>query len=313
MRASFSSFGQYSIAQAEIPETEIIGVGGYVAPQLSVPIHLSVSHGAMKSREGIEIVSLNGKLSTANGQLSSSASVDIRFIIPQGYTGFVDRLHYLEFPLDYVRLSALERLRAGGEAKLRLDAVLNVNKLVALNERPANQPMAEIIWGYVQPHHLHLQAELVIPRDGWISRVLPQVGYGVVHVIEFPATPLEACAFMDHAFKALRQAQEMHRIGLYDEAVAKCRIALEKFFDYEDKSGPDGKTRSVPVLARSWETKLGESTYAWLSGSLSAVKEAANRTHHSPNAHYSQLDSQMLLAITAAIVFYAARTVGLEG
>jgi len=153
---------------------------------------------------------------------------------------------------------------------------------------------------------------VTVTRDVWTSRVLPQVGYGVVHVLEFPATPLEACASMDHAFKALKQAQELHKIGLYDEGVGKCRVALEKFFEYEDKTGGDGKTRRTPVFVKSWETKLGKSTYDWLNGSLGAIKDAANRTHHSPNIHYSQFDSQMIIAITTAVVAYAARTLDVE-
>jgi hypothetical protein len=35
MRVSFSSLEQYSIAEAEISEVDLIGVGGAVAPQIS--------------------------------------------------------------------------------------------------------------------------------------------------------------------------------------------------------------------------------------------------------------------------------------
>jgi len=115
---------------------------------------------------------------------------------------------------------------------------------------------------------------------------------------------------MDHAFKALQQAQELHKIGLYDEAVGKCRVALDKFFEHEEKTGDDNKIRRVPILAKSWEKKLGKCTYDWLNNSLAVLKEAANKSHHSPNAHYDQFDSQMIIAITTTLVAYAARNDG---
>jgi len=42
-------------------------------------------------------------------------------------------------------------------------------------------------------------------------------------------------------------------------------------------------------------------------GSFGAIKDAANRAHHSPNAHYDHLDSQMIIAVTTTVVVYAAR------
>jgi len=308
MRVSFSSFEQYSIAEAEISEMDVLGVGGSVTPQFWVPMRLSVSHRGMKSRDGLEVVSLTGRLSTVNGPLATALPVNIAFIIPQGYDGYKDQHCYLEFSLDAIRIDALEKLRAGGDLSLRLDAILQVNKLHSLNQRPPNQPLAEIVWGYVQPHKLFLQTDLKIPRDVWISRVLRNVGYGIVQVIELPAAPLEACASLDHSFKALQQAQEMHKIGLYDEAVGKCRVALDKFFEYEEKTGEDGKTKKVPVLIKSWETKIGKATYDWLNAMFGALKGAANRSHHSPNQHFNLLDSQMIIMVTAAMVAYVART-----
>lgn len=308
MRVSFSSFEQYSIAEAEISEVDVTGAGGSIAPQIWVPVRLTVAHRGMQPRGGLEIVSLTGRIWTVDGPLAAASPVNIAFIVPQGYDGYKDQHSYLEFPVDAARIDALEKIRAGGDISFRLEVVLYVNKLHALNQRPPNQPRAEIIWGYVQPHKLFLQTELKIPRDIWISRVLRNVGYGVVQVIELPAAPLEACASLGHSFKALQQAQEMQKIGLYDEAVGKCRVALDKFFEYEEKTGEDGKTKKVPVLVKSWETKIGKATYDWLNATLGTLKGAANRAHHSPNQHFSQLDSQVIIMITVGMVAYVART-----
>jgi len=112
----------------------------------------------MQPHDGLEIASLYGKLSTNSGLLSTSTPIHIGVILTKGYDGYKNELHYLEFPLDSVRIAALERHRAGGDLKMRLDATLIVKKLRALNERLPKQPMVDIVWGYVQSYKLRLQA-----------------------------------------------------------------------------------------------------------------------------------------------------------
>jgi hypothetical protein len=93
--------------------------------------------------------------------------------------------------------------------------------------------------------------------------------------------------------------------------VAKCRVALDPFFELEKKVetiGGEQTVSRVPVLRRSCETRLGQATYVWLSSALRAIKEAANPVHHSPSAHYDQLESQLILTNTTAFVAYVART-----
>jgi len=302
----------YSLAQAEIAEAEVNGVGGNVAPSMCLPVRLDVSHGALAVREGVEIVSLSGRLFTIRGLLSTASPVEIGVIIQKHFPELKDQIFNLEFPLDAARIAELERIRAGGGMKLRLDAELIANKLHGLNGPGRDQPAAEIVWGYVHRHRLTLQAELTIPKDVWISRVLPGVGYGLVHVVEFPAFPMESCQTFEHSFKALKQAEERHKLGFYDDAVGKCRTALEPFFDPEAVDPTHPQSRTTPVLKKGWETKLGKATYDWLNGTFGAIKDASNRPHHSPNAHYSQFDSQMILAITTAVVAYAARATDSE-
>jgi hypothetical protein len=311
MHTDFSSFGQYRIAQAELPETQVVGTGGATAPRLDIPLRLDVSHGAMTAQEGLELVSLAGKLFTNNACISCSTTISLGTILQQKFPRIQNELHYVEFPLDAGRVAALERQRNGADMKVRLDATLVVRQLFALGKTQEGIP-PNTIWGQTFSQHLHCQAELSIPRDAWIARVLANVGFGVVHMLEFPAVPIESCAKLTHSFEALRKAQELHKIGLYDDAVAKCRVALDQFFELGKKvetAGGEQVVSRVPVLRRSWETRLGQAAYVWLGSALRAIKEAANPVHHSPSAHYDQLESLLILANTTAFVAYVARTI----
>lgn len=316
MRAQFSSFEQYSIASADIDPTHVSGCGGAVAPVIVLPVNLDINCAQLAQPDGLRLVSFLGKLLAENNLFALSQEVPIGTILHQHYNHLQNELIYLEFPMDIARISAIERIRNGGEIKFRLDGVLTIERLHAL-VNAVGSFQKPTVWGHVREVRLTLQADLSIPRDAWISRVLPQVGYGVIQVLEFPAAPLEACASLHHAFTALQQAQELQKIGQYDDAVGKCRVALDRFFEYEEKSesSEDDKPpilRRIPRLKRAWETELGAATYAWLDASIGAIKKAANRPHHSPMPHYSQFDSQMILAITTSIIAYVARTVDLE-
>lgn len=306
MRVTFSAFEQYNVAEAHIDETQINGRGGAVAPMLSVPLRLDVSLAEVQPRDGVQFVSLQARLSVNGVPFASSQVEPVEFVLQKKFNQLKDRLFYLEFPLDSARIEAFERLRNGGDMKLHLDVVLVANKLHMLNE-PSEDWRVTAVWGHVQVHRLQLQADLTIPRDSWISRVLPHVGYGVIHVLEFSPAPVEACALFDHAFKALQQAQELHRTGRYDDAVGKCRVALDKFFDYEvvDPSHPD--SRRIPILKKSWAEKTGKALHDFLNETFGAIKQAGNRPHHSPNAHYDHFESQMIIAVTTTVVAYAAR------
>lgn len=74
----------------------------------------------------------------------------------------------------------------------------------------------------------------------------------------------------------------------------------------------DGSVKEVLMLPSSWETKLGKSTYEWLSSQLVGVKGATNVPHHSPNPHYDQLESLLIQQVTIALIAYAARSRALE-
>ncbi len=304
MRASFSSHEQYNVAFAEISAAEINGNGGAHAPVFLLPVRLDFYIHPEDPRVGLRFTTLQGRIDIAHQPFAVAPSVSINIHLRSDFKTLSDQLHYLQFPLDPARIAFLERARNGGDLKLSVHLTLTVEKYYALHDPPIPHNVA---WGFVNRLDVGLHQEITIPRSAWTSRVLPQVGHGTVHLIELPAIPLSAVESYKEAHQALRQAQEHHKQGLYDEAAGACRVALERFFDYPEVTGPDNLTRKVPTLKKSWETRLGKATYAWLNASLGAIKQAANPPHHHPGPHFDQLEAQILIAVTVAVVAYAAK------
>lgn len=303
-KQTFDGFGGYRHAELELDETQVRGAGGSAHyPRFILParIHLYPSeNGYVDWHFNLVTAQLNNE-----GKVADSLPIPLNEVCIGGSTPPFPKHVSFEFPLDWRRLEILERIRNGGDIQLELQVELSAQEWGFVPELPVNP--GPHIWRLRNCHRGIVQTTLKVPRSTWIERVLPQTGYGTIQVVEFPAAPLEACAALSHSYNALRQAQEHHKLGLYDDAVGKCRVALDQFFEYVEADAEDGSKRNVSVLKKSWETKVSKATYEWLNRSLGALKTASNRPHHSPNIHYDQLESQMLLGITAALVSYVSR------
>lgn len=307
MRASFSSLGMYSVAEAEIIENEINGVGGHAAPQIWLPLRIHVSHGAMGPEDGYEFISLSGQLVVDGVTFSNALPAPINTTIQPQFREIRGALHYLQFPLNPTQVNALERRRAGADLKIHLRAELEVMQLRLLGERPSGNAMRNPIWGQVCRHRLQLTADVSILRSAWIERVLPRVGFGLVHVLELPAIALDSCIALKKAFDALAKANELHKDGHYTEAVGRCRVALEEALEREEVKAENGENKTVTVPKEKWQERVGDATYEWLMKTRAAIKAECNPAVHRIGAAYSQFDSQMIIMVTTAVVVFAAR------
>lgn len=308
-RRYFQSSLPRNFVELDIDPSRLAGSGNADYPQLFWQMEMLLD--APKTPQtDYAFRSANAQLYFATGpglKIADARPLSLDRVLP----GHLDRslTEYLsfEFPLDTRRIAAIERVRQGGSLQFNLHVQVVVDE-IGIN--PAHEPTKRPpTWGLKAVHQMRMQESFQVPQSHWVERVLPNIGYGTVHVVEFPAAPVESCPALEHSFKALKQAEEQHRLGFYDEAAGKCRVALDKFFDYVPVDPTHPASKKIPVFKKSWETKLGQPTYEWLKATVGTIKDASNPPHHSPNAHFSQLDSQMVLAVTTAVVAYIARTI----
>ncbi len=307
MSTPFSSFEQYNIVHAEISDAGVRGSGAGLNPKLHLSVYITVDHGSLPHDYAIQLSELSAQILVGSQPFIRSHPLALHIIIPGDQMFYKNQNSVFEFDLNPSHLNILEKFRDGGPLKLGLSINLHLNKLRLIAQQKKNMGLPENTWGHIYSTTLNLSTDILISRDRWTQEILPLLGHGKIHLVELPSIPLEKVATFDHAFKALQQAQNHHRNGFYDDAVGKCRVALDQFFEQIESKDKTGKPKKVPALKKSWETKLGKSTYDWLNNSLGAVKDASNTPHHSPNEHYDQFESQMIIAITTNLVAFAAR------
>jgi hypothetical protein len=301
----------YTLAEAEIDETQIFGSGGCYYPRLSILVRIHFNQ-IQAGETDYCITSLNARLYHPKAGLIADALPIHLQRVQRALSAYAagNEQTYLEFPIDARRVAQLETLRDSKDMSLRLDLTLAVQEHgIIPGDEKTKRPN---IWGLKWLRQLFAQVTFTIPRSVWVEHVLPQIGYGVVHIVELPAVPIAACQALQDAFDSLKLAQSLHAQGHYDEAVMKCRIALDKFFDQVPVDLTHKDSRKVPKLKTSWEIRLGEATAKWLNDVMVSIKIAANPTAHSATRHFDQFESQMLQAITTTVIAYAARTLPTE-
>ncbi len=217
-----------------------------------------------------------------------------------------NQLVQLEIPLDRVRLAFINRQRNGRDVKLRLDMELMVDELIQIGKTGGYPNSA--VCGLAHHRKMWKQIHIEIPRSVWLEKVLSNTQFGRVHIIELPLVPIENRAGLKKSFDALAQAQKLESEGYYQESVGKCRIALEPFFETVEKTDEKGGKKTVPALKAAWQTRLGKATYDWLNASFIALKGPANQAVHLSSTGFDQIETQMFLAVTTAVVAYAIKT-----
>lgn len=292
--------------EASANPTTIQGVGGASFPRLffQVTLHIREDSGEhwQDRIQAVAFGALTGELVVGTAIVANIRPVSLnkRRLGSLGYQ--TDETITVEIELDERRIEWLDQLRAGGalDAKLRL-------QLQAHTFGRTTNDRSTFSFGLVDASAIYGEIPLPIPEARWREQILPGLGFGTAMVVELPTFSLESCEALDHSFKALKKAQNHFFLGLYDDAVAACRVALDQFFEPADKNDGSGKT--VPKLKKSWETQLGAATHQWLDSALGAIKTAANKPHHTPHNHFDRFEAQMLMMVTTALVAYMARHV----
>lgn len=288
--------------EASIKPENVSGQGAGILPRLNFQVRLVIAEekgrGQQQPVQAWSFGALSGELIVGSEKVADIRpySIDRRMLGAQNYPN--EEYLNIEIPLDARRIEWLELKRAGKsfEAKLRIS--------LQVQSFGHNQHTANFACGLLEVSTIQGEIPFTVPDTHWRERVLPGLGYGKLMIVELPAVSLEVCKALDHSYKALEKAQKRFALGLYDETVGSCRVALDQFFEQVDKGDGSGKT--IPKLKKSWESRLGEATYQWLNSSLGAIKADANKPHHSPNNHFDRLEAQMLMMITTALISYAA-------
>jgi hypothetical protein len=197
----------------------------------------------------------------------------------------------LYIDLDHYRLSQLEKVREGKDLQICVELSLIAELLRELSTKhPVDFPPLYI----------------GIPKSDWVEKILPQLKYKEVSLIEVPK--LERPEFSNIIAK-VDGAWKMYSMGEYDKVLTECRKAIEGLADivkekcFHKEVEEEGKKKSVP----DWESALGHKETGNLIGGF--VQKLRNFL--GPGAHYgksiSKEDAELAIMMTHALINYCTK------
>jgi|GEM_PF-2796334 hypothetical protein len=277
------------VLNANIDGTRIFGRGIH-APTLLVPVTFQYVRGASVFDYGLGSLAAELELNVPREPIAISSPCLL------GMTARSATQVQLVVPISLSCVHWIEQLReAGAGVSFFVNLRLEIKTL-----RPDGREGTSPLHRYVSDEIQTKQGVVEIPRETW-TKFLEAIGYGKICVVEFPAAPLEHCASLKNAYAALQQALRLHREGFHTQAVGQCRVALDKFW----------AGRNPKQLIPAWSDRLGNVAYHWLNETLRIIRREANEPHHTaeqPGAPvFDYFDAQMFIALTTAVVAYAAR------
>lgn len=156
---------------------------------------------------------------------------------------------YLE--LDQYKLHQIEKFRKGSELALQM----NISFIIESRDKLQNKGIG----------NLNLRFE--IPKSEWVEKILPNIGFKDVSLIELPKINQQ----WQKIIERINEAWHQHSMGKYDKVLTECRKALEtlsaevKMKDFvKIKKNDKGEEKEYP----DWERFFNSQTVGETVGTI---------------------------------------------
>ncbi|HMS38743.1 MAG TPA: hypothetical protein PKE69_00845 [Pyrinomonadaceae bacterium] len=214
-----TSFGydNYTIGELIFDSKKVQSVGGFLYPQLVLPVelHLNQNNVDDSTLPRFTLISAVAEL-YVNGipfKIADSITILSDLEFRKTYKNEYD--FRFEFPLDALRLKAIEASRSGDlNLKLIMKFQLAIKKPLRGNESSA-ESFFLIERFRNKRHELHIE----IPQSYWVKNILPNLGLGEFFIIEIP----KGSKTLEDAWKYLEKAENSLRNWDSKGVFANCR------------------------------------------------------------------------------------------
>ncbi len=202
----------------------------------------------------------------------------------------------LEIPLDLMTIERIEQSREGDlRASLSLRAFFAVHIAGGIGvERFETARIEPIIF--------------TIPKSQWVEKLLPQLGYGRLELIEI-RIPNGMCAEgLPKAVQEVREARAYLLNGDWEKVVSHCRKTLEAILDSRPLQLPSASKFSLKVdtfISDHLASKLGEKQSKLLADEMKLLWEVCSKAAHpNPPDYFKRADANFIVQNTTAILEY---------
>jgi hypothetical protein len=156
---------------------------------------------------------------------------------------------------------------------------------------------------------LHVQVQPIrmdVPREQWLA-FLGRVRHGQFEILEVPV-PTEQLEAFKRAFEHTTTARQRVDLGDYDEAVARCRKALDVVYQtFPKRDGKEGEEDGLRVALAAATDERRAKEYA---GIVARLKQLGAFAHHDlgeVGVEYSRAEAQFVVRMTEHVLALVGR------
>jgi hypothetical protein len=289
-----------NIAVFNFETQEISAKNGPKCPVLRIPYELQLSAYRDSNEPGTPVhpvtcVYLAGELWSLPQAAKSREELAYCAPVPGSPTA---SRGYLEFPFDLPTVARIENGRTGD-----FGAALKFRSLVAIHGPGAGQGVQRFAIAESQT------SGFTISRSHWIEKILPELGYGRIELLEVRVSPsLSTNEDSPSAVGAIRRAKDLLVDGDWNKAVAHCRIAIETIPDtgtLQLNGMPEFDSRVDTFVTELLVPKLGKQEAKLLADGMKSLWRFCGkpvRTGYSDG--FKRPDAEFIVRYTTAIVDY---------
>jgi len=208
-----------------------------------------------------------------------------------------ERQFRLEIPLDLITIDRIEQSREGD-----LRAALNLRGFFAVHIS-GGTGVQRFETTRIEP------IAFTIPKSQWIEKLLPQLGYGRLELIEVRISNGIRAEGLPKAVQEVREARAYLANGDWEKAVTHCRHTLEAILDSRPLQLPPVSKFSVKVNTFIHEhlASLGEKQSKLLAEEMNLLWEVCSKAAHpNPPDYFKRADANFIVRSTTAILEYVS-------
>jgi hypothetical protein len=293
----------HNIALFSFETQEISAKNGPEFPVLMIPYELQLHDYEDPNERGTPVqpvtcVYLAGELwSLPQQKAAANSREELAYCAPVPGSQIASR-GYLEFPFDILTVARMEKSRTGD-----FGAALKFRSLVAIHAPGAVQTVQRFAIAESQT------SGFTISRSHWIERILPELGYGRIELLELRLSrAIAPDRESPKALGAIRRARDLLVDGDWDKAVAHCRIAIETIPDSRQLqlNGPHQFDLRVDTFVRDQLVpSLGKEEARFLADGMKSLWRICTRpVRLAASDGFKRPDAEFIVRYTTAIVEY---------
>jgi len=290
-----------SIAKITFEIQNIQASGGPEFPKLVFPLEVKLApfHNFSPGKDLIHPVSwmfISGELFSPQQRAVARFRDDVNIFADSSASH--ERQLRLEIPLDLMTVVRMEESREGD-----LWAGLKFNCFFAVHVSGA-VGVQRFETGTTEPLYFS------IPRSQWLERLLPQLGYGKLELIEVRISNGVRPEGLPKAVQEIRQARSYLAEGDWEKAVIHCRKTLETILDSRQLQIPAASRFALKVdtFIHDHLSSLSGGQAKLLAEEMKLLWEVCSSSAHpSPQDYFKRADAKFIVRNTTAILEYVGR------